>query len=58
MFNYFMAIHFPENNLKIMDYNRVLRTLNGMTSAEFLEKISESYGIQGPMGPEEDPKPS
>ena len=31
-FNFFMAIHYPESNLKILDYNRVLRSLNGLTS--------------------------
>lgn len=30
-FNFFMAIHYPESNLKIMDYNRVLKALNGLT---------------------------
>ena len=31
-----MAIHFPDTNLKILDYNRVLRSLNGMSNEEFL----------------------
>lgn len=35
-FNFFMAIHYPESNLKIMDYNRVLKTINGMSNGEFL----------------------
>jgi uncharacterized protein (DUF1015 family) len=36
IFNYFMAIHFPESNLKILDYNRVLKTLNGISTEQFL----------------------
>jgi uncharacterized protein (DUF1015 family) len=31
-FNFFLAIHYPESNLKIMDYNRVLKSLNGLTT--------------------------
>ena len=31
-FNFFMAIHYPESNLKIMDYNRVLKSINEMSN--------------------------
>jgi uncharacterized protein (DUF1015 family) len=56
-FNFFMAIHYPESNLKIMDYNRVLKTINGLSSQEFLDKIAESYEVTGPL--EEDlPRPT
>lgn len=44
-FNFFMAIHYPESNLKILDYNRVLKTLNDISKEDFLGKISESYDI-------------
>lgn len=47
-FNFFMAIHYPESNLKILDYNRVLKSLNGISNEEFLGKIAESYDIEGP----------
>lgn len=57
-FNFFMAIHFPESNLKIMDYNRVLRTLNGMSSEEFLAKVSESYIISEPLAESDNPRPT
>jgi len=53
-----MAIHYPESHLKVMDYNRVLKTLNGLTSQEFLEKISESYDIKGPLTESEDSRPT
>jgi len=42
-FNYFMSIIYPENQLHILDYNRVLKSLNGLSSEEFLEKLSSSY---------------
>lgn len=35
-FMFFMAIHYPESNLQIMDYNRVLKTLNGLSTDDFL----------------------
>ncbi|GFP78377.1 DUF1015 domain-containing protein [Clostridium fungisolvens] len=44
-FNFFLAVLFPESDLKIMDYNRVVKDLNGLTNAEFLDKISESFYI-------------
>lgn len=62
-----MAIHYPESNLKILDYNRVLKTLNDIPKEEFLGKISESYDIisllsehvNGPQGEHQiDPKPT
>ena len=53
---FFMAIHFPETNLKILDYNRVLRTLNGITNDEFLNKVGEAYELS-PLEEGGDPKP-
>jgi uncharacterized protein (DUF1015 family) len=44
-FMFFMAIHYPETNLKILDYNRVLRSLNGLTNDEFIERVGESYDL-------------
>lgn len=45
-FNYYLAVLFPDSQLKIMDYNRVVRDLNGMTEQEFLLKVSEAFHIQ------------
>lgn len=39
-FNYFMTILYPANSLKILEYNRVLKSLNGMTGEEFRSKLS------------------
>ena len=40
-FNFFLSVLFPENELRIMDYNRSVHDLNGFTPAELLEKIKE-----------------
>ncbi len=44
-YNYFLAVIFPESQLNIIDYNRVVMDLNGLTPAEFLDKLSESFDI-------------
>ncbi len=44
-FNFFLAVLFPAESLRIMDYNRVVRDLNGNTDEEFIAKISESFII-------------
>ncbi len=41
-FNFFMAAIFPDNDLHIFDYNRVVKDLNGLDSDEFIQKIKES----------------
>lgn len=45
-YNYFLAVIFPDNQLKIIDYNRVVKDLNGYTSKELLEKLSENFIVQ------------
>lgn len=44
-YNYFLAVIFPDNQLKIIDYNRVVKDLNGLSSNEFLEKLSDNFEI-------------
>ena len=44
-FNYFLAVAFPDNDLMVMDYNRVVKDLNGMTKEEFLDKLDEKFVI-------------
>ena len=41
-----MSVVFPESQLKIIDYNRVVKDLNGMTPAQFIEKISEDFDVK------------
>ncbi|MDD2196041.1 MAG: DUF1015 family protein [Bacteroidales bacterium] len=45
-YNYFLAVIFPDNQLKIIDYNRVVKDLNGNTPEQFIEKIGESFVIE------------
>lgn len=45
-YNFFLAVHFPDNQLQIIDYNRVVKDLNGMTAAELVEKVGEDFAIE------------
>ena len=45
-YNYFLAVCFPDNQLHIMDYNRVIRDLNGMTEEAFLEALKEDFIVE------------
>lgn len=45
-YNYFMAVCFPASQLKIMDYNRVIKDLNGLTNEQFLEKLSKNFIVE------------
>jgi len=44
-YNYFLAVHFPSNQLRILDYNRVVKDLNGLQPLEFIDKLKESFEI-------------
>lgn len=45
-YNYFMAIVYPAEELKVYDYNRVVADLNGLTLEEFLEKIGDNFSVE------------
>ncbi|MEG0310666.1 MAG: DUF1015 family protein, partial [Eubacterium sp.] len=45
-FNFFLSVLFPDEQLKIMDYNRVVKDLNGMTTEEFLKALEEKFIIE------------
>lgn len=45
-FNYFLCTLFAEEELEILDYNRVVKDLNGLSEIEFLEKIKESFEVE------------
>ncbi len=49
-FNFFLAVAFPKNELEIMDYNRVMKDLNGYSSEQFKEKLSEKFSLEEYMG--------
>ena len=44
-FNYFLAVAFPDNDLMVMDYNRVVKDLNGLTKDELINKLSEKFVV-------------
>lgn len=45
-YNYFLAVCFPDNQLNIIDYNRVVKDLNGLTDEEFLSKLAENFIVE------------
>ncbi|MGP1481455.1 MAG: DUF1015 domain-containing protein [Hoylesella enoeca] len=45
-YNYFMAVCFPASQLTILDYNRVVKDLNGMTSEQFLTALKEDFEVE------------
>lgn len=45
-YNYFMAVCFPANQLTIIDYNRVVKDLNGMTPEQFLTAVSKNFTVE------------
>lgn len=45
-YNYFLAVHFPANQLTIIDYNRVIKDLNGNSKEKLLEKLAFSFNIR------------
>ena len=45
-YNYFMAVCFQASQLTILDYNRVVKDLNGLTSAQFLEKLQKNFVVE------------
>jgi uncharacterized protein (DUF1015 family) len=45
-YNYFMAVHFPDDQLKIMDYNRVVKDLNGLSDDEFLLALQKGFLVE------------
>ena len=45
-YNYFMAVCFPANQLTIIDYNRVVKDLNGLTEEQFLKKLEEHFVVE------------
>ena len=44
-YNYFLAVHFPENQLKIIDYNRTIKDLNGLSPRDLLLQLEKSFTI-------------
>jgi uncharacterized protein (DUF1015 family) len=49
-YNYFLAVLFPHNQLRIMDYNRVVKDLNGKTPEQFMAGVKKIFAVEGQMG--------
>jgi uncharacterized protein (DUF1015 family) len=45
-YNFFLAVHFPANQLTIIDYNRVVKDLNNLSPDEFLKKLEDVFAIE------------
>ncbi len=45
-YNYFLAVHFPDSQLKIFDYNRVVKDLNGRSETDFLKDLEKGFIVQ------------
>ncbi len=45
-YNFFLSVLFPDNQLKILDYNRVVKDTNGLSGEEFMAKLSESFDVE------------
>ena len=50
-YNYFLSVIFPDHQMKILDYNRVIKDLNGLSEAEFLKRVAESFTLEDAAGP-------
>lgn len=55
-FNYFLSVLFPDEQLMIMAYNRVVKDLNGMTEEAFLKKVSKIFEVRQIEEKEKEPK--
>jgi uncharacterized protein (DUF1015 family) len=55
-FEYFMAVVFPHDQLQIMDYNRVVKDLNGLSAEAFLAKVAERFDVAEAPGPKPEGK--
>ena len=45
-YNFFLAVHFPDDQLRIIDYNRTIKDLNGLSPGELLQKLGKSFSIE------------
>ncbi len=55
-FNYFLSVLFPDEELYIMDYNRLVKDLNGLTAEEFFEKVKEIFDVSPLTGDARSPQ--
>jgi len=56
-YNFFLTVIFPENQVRILDYNRVVRDLGGLSTTGFLRRIGEKFRVEKDPGPVNPGKP-
>ncbi len=44
-YNYFLSVIFPDNQVQILDYNRVVKDLNGLSVSEFLQRVAQNFDV-------------
>jgi uncharacterized protein (DUF1015 family) len=57
-YNFFLSVLFPDDQLEIMDYNRLVKDLNGLSEDEFLKRLSAKFTVRGSQSTAEAAKPS
>lgn len=45
-YNYFLTVIFPDNQMQILDYNRVVKDLNGLSVSEFMDRVAQGFDVQ------------
>ncbi len=50
-YNFFLAVYFPASQLRIMDYNRVVKSLHPMTESEFVQRVRDRFDVREARGP-------
>jgi uncharacterized protein (DUF1015 family) len=50
-YNWFLSVIFPHHRMKIMDYNRVVKDMNGLSREEFLATVSQNFGVEAADAP-------
>ena len=45
-YNFFLAVHFPENQFRIIDYNRTIKDLNGLSDSEFIKRLEKAFIVE------------
>ncbi len=56
-YNYFLSVIFPHHQMRIFDYNRVIRDLNSLSETDFLARVADSFTVESASGPVKPGKP-
>ncbi len=56
-YDYFLSVIFPDDQMQILDYNRVVRDLNGLSAETFLERVRQRFHVEASAGPAKPSRP-